>query len=525
MKETQESYGPVFRAGLVIFTLLLGDKVLAVVKEMLMAQRYGISPTLDAFNFAYALPGITILIVGGASASAFVPLYLEWQGRLPQVVVQHRTLTVLYSSWVFFAALTAIGYLSAPYVVPLAGYGLDPAQKRLGVQLERLLVFLILFDGLGIILQALLHARRKFFSLYLAPIFTNVCIIVLLIFGRGLGIYALVYGFLLGSLCRLVSIVITLNVGGFALFSRPRFERSALSGFLLLVLPLLGSELIANSNLLIDQVMATQLPVGALSTLRYAFRVNDLPIQLVIISVSKSILPFICEESLSGHQERLRAIYRHAIIFIGAFCFPISALVLLFSQEIVSLLFQRGAFGVEATVETAKTLACYNIGLFFYAYAFINAAFFAALRNTKPLLYMGVLTLVLNIVNNIIFMRLMGISGIALSTTVTVGIISTLFIGLLKKKLEITAMVQVWKNLGLVAGAAVCMLGLGWALTRAALLLDISKWLYFPVISMLATAFYLGLIYFLRTAELDRLFLSLWDAVRPLLSFSRAHHS
>jgi putative peptidoglycan lipid II flippase len=516
MNEIQETYGRMFRAGIVIFILLFCDKVLAVVKEIIVAQRFGISPALDVFNLTYALPNITVLIIGGAFASAFVPLYVEWMDRLPRPELQRHTLSILYASWIFFTVITAVGFLAAPIIVPLMGYGLDAGQKLLGIELERALIFLILIDGAGLILQALLHSRRQFFYLYLAPMFINICIIVLLVFGYGLGVHALVYGFLLGSLCRLMFMLVTVSFNQFSLFSRIRFEKSAISAFLVLALPLLGSELIANSNLLVDQIMATQLSPGALSTLRYAFRINDLPIQLVIISISKSILPYLSEEAMHGHRENLRNIYRDAIILVGLLCLPVSALVMLFSREMVALLFQRGAFDAQATLETAKSLVCYNLGLFFHSYTFINAAFFAAIRSTKTLLYMGFLTIVLNILNNFLFMHFIGVAGIALSTTVTMGIIATMFIALLKKKLEITDLSRVWNNLGRLAGAALAMFGLGYLLARGAMLLEMSQWIYFPAITVLLVPFYLILIFLFRTAEIDRLLSTFLEAVRPL---------
>jgi len=502
MGNRNDTFSQIGKAGAIIVALTLVDKVLAVAKEMIVAQQFGVSADLDVFNVAYALPGIMMLFFSGAFISAFVPLYLEWSSKYSQEEADRSALSLFYLSSGFFALLALMSSTLAPVLFPLFGYGFSTHQKDLGIVLLRFLMLLILLDGAGLIFRGLLHGKKEFFHLYLAPTFINLAIIFCVILGADYGIYTLVAGFLVGTLARTIYMGVAVGWGGFRYCRRVALDKGKLAVFLGLALPLLGSELIANSNLLVDQVMATQLAAGSVSTLRYAFRLNDLPIQVVVLAISKAIFPFISEQALHRDYLGLSRVYRHGIVFLAFLTFPITCLMALFSQEAVQILLERGAFDRGATLQTAETLVFYSFGLFFYAYSFVNATFFSALKDTKPLLYVGFLSIVLNFVFNYAFMKVFGVQGIALSTTVTLVIVCTIFVVLLKKRLRAVDLSHVSASFTRLLAASAAMFGVGLGLKNMAQGLGVSVMIYFPAIAGVISLGYLGAVYVMRTGEL-----------------------
>ena len=502
MSESRTLAKQIGRASAVIIIWSLVDKILAIGKEVLTAQRFGVSASLDVFNLAFSFPGTIILLFSGALTSAFVPLYLEWRHRSPREADSHAT-WLIYLTTLIFAVLTLICFVLTPEIIQLIGYGFKPAEKHLAVVMERLLILLIFIDGAGILFRGILHARKLFFHLYVAPIFVNIAIIFLLIYDMGLDIYVLVWGFLIGTLIKTIYMGVALRREGFQYGTPLPFDRQEMRSVWLLAVPMLGSQLIANSNLLVDHVMATELPAGSVSTLRYAFRINDLPVQVVIAAVSRAIFPFISEEAAAGRQENLRDIFKYSLIFLGFLTFPITCLMVLFSEDLVTVLLKRGAFDQEAARQTAETLVLYSVGLFFYAYTFINGTFFAALKNTKALLYMGIVSIFLNVFLNLLFMHFWGVKGIALSTSATMGIISIWFIFLLKKNLGITNLSKMLSSFSRLIFAAACMLGAGFLFLKFFETMAISRWIYVPITATLISVIYLGVIWMFRTRDLN----------------------
>ncbi len=490
----------------------LVDKALAIGKEMLTAHRFGVSASLDVFNVAYSFPGIVVLLFSGALISAFVPLYLEWRNRSDHEADSHAT-WMIYLTVLFFAFLTLICFVFAPEIIHIFGYGFKPEDKLLGVILERILILLIFIDGTGILFRGILLARKLFFHLYIAPIFVNITIIVFLFYDTGLNIYVLVWGFLIGTLIKTFYMGISLYREGFRYATPLPFDRQRMKSFWLLAIPMLGSELIANSNLLVDQMMATQLPAGSVSTLRYAFRINDFPIQVVIAAISRAIFPFISEEAAAGRHINLQNIFKYTLIFLGFLTIPITCLMVLFSEDLVILLLKRGAFDIEAARQTGQTLACYRRGLFFYAYTFINGTFFAALKNTKTLLYMGAVSILLNVLFNFLFMHFFGVKGIALSTSATMGTISIWFIFLLKRHLGITNLSQILSSFSRIIIAASGMLVSGLLMVKLFELMMIPRWIFVPVVAAAVALIYLGIIYVFRTEDLNNCINVLTDKI------------
>ncbi|KAF0159201.1 MAG: virulence factor [Syntrophaceae bacterium] len=515
MSESPSLAGQIGRASAIIMIWAMMDKILAIGKEMMTAHRFGVSAALDVFNIAQAFPGIMMLFLSGALVSAFVPLYLEWRNRYsPQEADSHATWLIFLAA-AFFAVLALICLFLSPIIIHLIGYGFGPKEKQLGIMMERLLSLLIFIDGVGIFFRGILHAKKMFFHLYVAPLFLNISIIFFLYFDMGLDIYVLVWGFLIGTLLKTIYMGVALRYEGFSFRTPIPFDWKKVSALWFLMLPLLGSELIANSNLLIDQVMATQLPAGSVSTLRYAFRLNSLPVQVIIAAISIAIFPFISEEFAAGRRDNLQSIFKYSIIFLGFITIPITCLVVLFSKDIVILLLKRGAFDLDAARQTAQTLVCYSVGLFFYAYTFINGTFFIALQKPKILLYMGIVSVFLNVFFNFLFMHFFGVKGIALSTSATMGIISIWFIFLLKKNLGITNLSQTFSSFYRMIIAAAGMLGTALIIVKLFELASISRLISVPIAAAASSLCYLGIIWVFRTPDLNTCITVLTNKITP----------
>jgi putative peptidoglycan lipid II flippase len=421
----------------VIIGLTLLDKLLALAKEVFFAYRFGISRDLDVFNVAYAFPAIAAMLLGQAAISALVPLYPGWRSQGPRAAGRAIS-TVTWASLGFLALLCLTCYAVAPTLVSLLGYGFEPRAKLLGDELERLLVWLILLEGGSAFLSAVLQAEKAFAALYSAQLCLNICLIGTLWMWPGVDVRALAVGFLLGTAAKILVMIWSLRRGFAETFLAGPPDTKSLHVYLGLAWPLVIGGLVVNANMLVDQVMGTELPPGAVSSLRYAYRINDLPIQLLVMALTRAIFPYVSEQATSGDLEGMRQVFWRGVLFVLAVSLPVTAFVLLFSDQIVALLLKRGAFGPEAVGETALTLVCYSLGMVFYAYTFLNDVFFTALRKNKTLMIIGVLTMLLNILFNRLFIDFWGgPQGIAMSTTVTMGLTCLIFALIINRALGV----------------------------------------------------------------------------------------
>ncbi len=505
MRDLTSNSIQVGKAGIIVFIAVFLNKILSVLKEILVAYKFGVSSDLDVFNIAMVLPGFILLFLTAAFTSAFVPMYIEWKTRYSNKKVEEYSLSILYNNIVLFTLLALIGYISAPYLFPLLGYGLDQNQVDLGITLQRWLIIMFIIDGCAIILLGIFHANKQFFYYSTAPIFINVCLILFLLFGDGMGIHALVFGFLTGNFIKLVYLYVNLKRHRFSFITR-QINFDIIKTYYLLALPMIGSEVIAQSNFFVDQIMATQLDPGSVSSLTYAFRVYALPNVLIIMVISQTLLPYLSQLVSAEDFAGFRNMLKNTVIFVGFISFPIIALFLLFSNEIISILFERGEFDIRATDITGSNLFYYSFGMFFHAFTVINGSFLVALRNTKPLILIASIAFILNITFNLIFMSFMDVNGLALSTSVTIFFIFIIAYLILIKLIKFDQSIIVFKNIFLILFMSILIYILGYFILYYTAIDDSHEFVYIAVISVICIVAYFAFLWIFRTKEIESCF-------------------
>ena len=126
--------------------------------------------------------------------------------------------------------------------------------------------------------------------------------------------------------------------------------------------------------------------------------------------------------------------YSILIIFIAL---PITVLLFVFSEPIIKLLFERGAFTAQDTTLVAKTQAFYVLQLPFYMLGILGVRLISSMAKNEILLKIAIINLLINIVLNYMFIQWMGVSGIALSTFIVYVISTVIIIYYLNKTLNL----------------------------------------------------------------------------------------
>ena len=116
-------------------------------------------------------------------------------------------------------------------------------------------------------------------------------------------------------------------------------------------------------NLLISTALASLLPGGSVSYLYYADRLNQLPLGVVGIAVGTAILPPLSRQVRLGHAADAVATQNRGVELALLLTLPAAVALAVLAQPILSVLFQRGAFGPADAAATAAALAAYAAGL------------------------------------------------------------------------------------------------------------------------------------------------------------------
>jgi putative peptidoglycan lipid II flippase len=185
-------------------------------------------------------------------------------------------------------------------------------------------------------------------------------------------------------------------------------------------------------NVFVNTVLATSEGTGAVSWLNYAFRLMYLPIGLFGVSIGTAALPEISRHTATSDAAGLRQTVASALRLTIVLNVPATIGLVVLARPIVSLLLERGRFGPDDTAATAAALICYAPGLVAYAVVKIASPTFYALRDARTPVIVSAIAVGLNIVLNLLLVREMGFTGLALGTTIAAIVHAAILLWLLR---------------------------------------------------------------------------------------------
>ena len=269
---------------------------------MLMARFLGASFATDAFLIALRLPNMfRALFAEGAFASAFVPLFNEKMseeaGSLEKALrFADQALAVLLPFLLLFTGLMML--FAGPAVLLLSGGFNDPTpgQFAFAVELARTTFPYLLFISVVSLLGGILNSLHKFWVNAAAPILLNLCLIGAMLFFNGPTdedtARAMAWGVTASACCSCSGCSSPAPARARCRAScRPRLDEDV-KRLLKLIWPAAAGAGAMQINLLISTMLAASLlPVGSVTYIDNADRLNQLPLGLVGIGLGTVLLP------------------------------------------------------------------------------------------------------------------------------------------------------------------------------------------------------------------------------------------
>ncbi len=405
----------------------MASRILGFVRDMLIAAKLGAGPLADAFFVALKLPNLFRRLFGeGAFNSAFIPAFTAaytQRGRAAAMELAERLGTLL-ALWL--ALLTLLGLVFTPQVLLVLAPGFPARgadQFTVAIELTRIMLPYLFFICLAALLGGVLNGMQRFGAAAAAPVFFNLLAMAALLYLTpfvATPAHALSWGIAASGAVQLGLLWWAAARAGMAL--RPVSPRIGAEERIVLrrmVPGMLGAG-VTQLNLAVDVVIASLLPVGALSLLYYADRVAQLPLGVIGAAVGTALLPL-----LSGHLAAGRALSAHramnrAVELSLGLALPAALALMVLALPIMTVLFQRGAFTAADAAHGADVLVAYAAGLPAFILVKALAPAFFARGDTRTPVIVGLGCVAVNLGLNLLFVATtsFGAPGIALATTI-----------------------------------------------------------------------------------------------------------
>lgn len=408
--------------------LTLGSRILGFIRDILTAAVLGAGPIADAFFVALKLPNFFRRITAeGAFSVSFVPMFSGFlaggdeQARKEAVTFAEEAQAVMLAVLIPF---TIVMILAMPWVLYIVapGFGSTPERYTLALEMSRVTFPYILLMSLTALLGGVMNSFDRFGPFAAAPMLFNLALIFgLFCFtpfvdtpGHGLA-----WGVVLAGVLQLAWLFYaTRKLGIILKWRRPRLTPHIRQLFRKMGPGVFGAG-IAQINLFIDMVLASLLPVGAISYLYYADRLYQLPLSVIGIAIGTALLPMLSRALKEDAGQKAAHLFNKGIEASLMLALPATAAYLVIGDTIVDVLFVRGKFDENAATQSGYVLMAYTLGLpAFILSRVLSTVFFAHGDTSSPVKY-AVICAVLNTLLALAMLQSLQHVGIALATGIS----------------------------------------------------------------------------------------------------------
>ena len=499
----------IFRSFFTVSFYTILSRILGFIRDILIARFLGSTVTSDAFFVAFRIPNFFRRVLAeGAYSAALIPVF---SGIVINSKDDHEAADFVENTMSLLLLvtflLTIIFFFGMPYIIQILapGFSTNSESFDLAVYYGKIIFPYLIFISLAAHFTSILNVHEKFAAGAFAPAILNISFILSLFvitpYVSSAG-HALSIGVLIGGVAQFLFLYRSVFQ-----FYKPKIKIPELNDkikkFFKLFFPgVIGSGVI-QLNIIIGTVIASFLPVGAISHLYYADRLNQLPLAIFGIALGVVLLPSLSKSIKSNDNEITKKLQNNSLEFALLISIPSAIGLYVLSLPIVHILFERGAFTQEDTIFTSQVLSYFALGLPAYVLIKVLIVCFFAREDTKTPLYVSIVSVLVNIILSLLLISTMREMGIALATAISAWVNAILlFIILMSKKLlnlDRQFISNLFKLIGCLLGLVLITRYLNSFFFAELYLVEIMKNIIYLVLTIIITAaFYVVFILILK---------------------------
>lgn len=429
------------KAAWIIAFVTIISKLIGFLRDVVIANFYGAGMVSDAYFYAYQIPAISIILLGGIGGpfhSAVVSVFSKLIPNLeqkPSDAVNKLFNTFLTSSFLVFLALGVLVFVFSDVIMKVIIANGSTELIHLASVHLKIMAPVLTVGGVVGIYYGILIVYKEFLIPNISPILMSVAIIAIISLVRhdNSGV-VLALATTVGALCQFVYQLPKLKSLGFKfrpnldVFNNPQYKN-----ILELLFPAILSSTVGQVYIYVDMFFASQLQEGAWSAIGYANRLFQFPVGVLVTAFLVPLFPIFSKLVGEKDYDNIRYYFNKGVGLLNFVAFPILVLIILLSTNAIQLIFQRGAFNEVATMMVSEALCYLSISIIFYVFRDSITRVFYAFNDSKTPFLVALSSIVIKFILNFLFVKQLGIGGITLSTSF-VTLINGFWLGLLIKK-------------------------------------------------------------------------------------------
>lgn len=410
-----------FRSGVVVAFFTLISRIFGLVREQFIASLFGSTPMGDSINVAFKLPNLFRRIFAeGALSSVFIPIYNE------KILISKKAannfsgevFTLLLLILIVIIALMQI-FMPQLMLFIAPGFHGKKEQFELTVFLCRITIPYLIFISLTALLGGILNSIKKFAAFAFSPVILSVCVIIctLMLDDYMESIISISLSLIIAGILQVSFMFISVKRANlsFPIIFNP--SDPDVKKLLINMGPATISSGVQQLNLFISQSIASFIE-GAISILSYADRIYQFPLSIIGTSFSTILLPELSKIYKSNDIVAATKVQNNAIRIGLLLSLPATFGIIILSHPIINIIYERGVFTSQDTINTAEAISAFALGLPAFILAKILTPIFYANGDTKTPLKITLFSIIINTGMNLLLMDSLKHIGIAVGTSI-----------------------------------------------------------------------------------------------------------
>ncbi len=434
-------------AGIVAAATLI-SKVFGLVREQLIAAAFGVGTVVNAYAYAYVIPGFLLILLGGINGpfhSALVSVLSKKHKSEAAPIVE--TVTTLVSTLLLI--VTVILILFASTFIDLLAPGLEASVRDIAILQLQIMAPVAMLAGLIGIGFGTLNASDSYLLPSISPLFSSITIVIamgVLLFQLGeklntpeyleLGAVALAGATLVGAILQWLAQLIAQwrsQMGKLRL--RFDWRIPGVMDVLKVMAPATLSSGMLQINVYTDLFFASFIP-GAAAAMRYGNFIALTPLGIISNMILVPFLPVFSRLAAPENWSELKVRIRQGLFLTALTMLPLTAIFISLALPIVKLIYQRSQFDDNAARLVAPLLVAYGLGLFFYLARDVLVRVFYALGDGETPFRISILNIFLNGILDFLLVKAFAAPGLVMAT-IGVNLVSMMiFLWLLHLRLN-----------------------------------------------------------------------------------------
>ena len=437
-----------------VTAVIILSKVFGLARDVITAGYFGTGIDNDAYQSAYSLFYVPVLLFNSCITATIVPLFVEERERFSLKHSNHFASNALNLFAVASLVVAAVMYAFCEPIVNLI-YHFDAQGVEMTVKLTRIMLLGLVFNVSSIVISSLLNAMERFMAAQLTGFPLSVAVIAaVVVFAPRMGIEAVAWGVFAASVLQVV-ILIPALMGWFEYRPVLDLKDKRFHRLLKLAGPAVLSMGVSEFNHMIDRSLASSLPTGSISAMSYAYKLITFLLGILMVPLTTIMFSRMSRQATDNNKEGVLSSLRNSIMLISLVALPVIAVGMTMATDVVKMIYMRGNFTMDSVSLTAGVLMFYLIGVLGFGFRDFMNRTFHSLQDTKTPFKVACLVVVLNIILNLILRRFLGARGLALATSIASYCGLTAMFILLRKRMGRLGFKHIVVELAKIAVAAI----------------------------------------------------------------------